>query len=56
MDFVAAMWFLSRSVIAIGMQLIAPLVTQNTPMYVIGQPLDYAIGFLPKSGWELFSH
>jgi hypothetical protein len=31
--FVIAMWFLSRSVIAIGMQLIAPLVCKNPPVY-----------------------
>ena len=54
--FVAAMWFLSRSVIAIGMQIIAPLVCKNPPVYAIRPPLDFVSGFLPKSGWELFSH
>ena len=48
--FVIAMWFLSRAVIAIGMQVIAPLLgpIQNSQRFVAG--------FVPKSGWELFSH
>ncbi|HSF73937.1 MAG TPA: mannosyltransferase family protein, partial [Microcoleus sp.] len=48
--FVIAMWFLSRSVIAIGMQVIAPSLDpiQNSQRFVPG--------FVPKSGWELFSH
>ncbi|MEO9124590.1 MAG: mannosyltransferase family protein [Microcoleus sp.] len=54
--FVIAMWFLSRSVIAIGMQLIAPLISQKPPVYALGPPLGFVSGFLPKSGWELFSH
>ena len=53
--FVIAMWFLSRSVIAIGMQVIAPLVSKNPPVYP-WPPLGFVSGFLPKSGWELFSH
>ncbi|HSF73946.1 MAG TPA: mannosyltransferase family protein [Microcoleus sp.] len=53
--FVIAMWFLSRSVIAIGMQVIAPLVCKNPPVYN-WPPLGFVSGFLPKSGWELFSH
>ena len=54
--FVISMWFLSRSVIAIGMQIIAPLVCNNPPVYAIRPPLGFVPGFLPKSGWELFSH
>jgi len=53
--FVIAMWFLSRSIIAIGMQVIAPLVCKNPPVYP-WPPLGFVSGFLPKSGWELFSH
>jgi Gpi18-like mannosyltransferase len=53
--FVIAMWFLSRAVIAIGMQVIAPLVCKNPPVYP-WPPLGFVSGFLPKSGWELFSH
>jgi Gpi18-like mannosyltransferase len=49
------MWFMSRSVIAIGMQVIAPLVSKNPPVYP-WPPLGFVSGFLPKSGWELFSH
>jgi Gpi18-like mannosyltransferase len=53
--FVIAMWFLSRSVIAIAMQVIAPLVSKNPTVY--DWPLlGFVSGFLPKSGWELFSH
>jgi hypothetical protein len=47
--FVIAMWFLSRSVIA-------PLVSKNPPVYTWRPPLGFVSGFLPKSGWELFSH
>lgn len=54
--FVIAMWLLSRSVIAIGMQVIAPLVAKKPPVYDIRPPLGFASGFLPQSGWELFSH
>ena len=48
--FVISMWFLSRSVIVIGMQVIAPFLgsVPNFPPAVVG--------FVPKSGWELFSH
>ena len=48
--FVIAMWFLSRSVIAIGMQVIAPR------LYQFQNSSSFVPGFLPKSGWELFSH
>ena len=48
--FVITMWFLSRSIIAIGMQVIAPSLD---PM-PNSQP--FVPGFVPKSGWELFSH
>ncbi len=54
--FVIAMWFLSRSVIAIGMQVIAPLVYKNPPFYGDPLPLDFVSDFFPKIGWELFSH
>lgn len=38
------------------MQVIAPLVCKNPPFYGNALPLDFVPGFLPKSGWELFSH
>ncbi|MEG4291966.1 hypothetical protein Q5692_24615 [Microcoleus sp. C2C3] len=59
--FVIAMWFLSRSVIAIGMQVIAPWFDPlpNSQSFVPG-PLPgsqrFVPGFIPKSGWELFAH
>ena len=37
------------------MQLIAPLGFKNPLVYDI-PPLDFVNGFIPKSGWELFSH
>ena len=37
------------------MQVIAPLVCKNPPVYNL-PPLGFVSGFLPKSGWELFSH
>jgi hypothetical protein len=48
--FVIAMWLLSRSVIAIGMQVIAPWFDPLPGSQGFGP------GFVPKSGWELFSH
>jgi Gpi18-like mannosyltransferase len=48
--FVIAMWFLSRSIIAIGLQVIAPSLD---PM---PSSQRFVPGFVPKSGWELFSH
>ncbi|WP_172189254.1 hypothetical protein [Microcoleus asticus] len=57
MDFCRCyVWFLSRSLIAIGMQVIARLVCKNPPVYMIRPPLGFVSGFLPISGWELFSH
>jgi Gpi18-like mannosyltransferase len=55
--FVFSMWFFSRLVLIIGMQLIAPLL----PLAPInsGEPgLDTAQvkDFLPHLGWELFTH
>ena len=54
--FVITMWLLSRLVIVIAMQLIAP-VTHLSPL-IPGStlPLDFTPGFVPKSSWELFSH
>ncbi|TAF58172.1 MAG: hypothetical protein EAZ60_04485 [Oscillatoriales cyanobacterium] len=54
--FVITMWLLSRSVIAIGMQLIAPLASKKPLVYYDVPPLDFVNGFIPKIGWELFSH
>jgi Gpi18-like mannosyltransferase len=54
--FVIAMWFLSRSVIAIGMQLIAPFLYHHSLLYQSQESTPFVAGFIPKSGWELFSH
>ncbi len=48
--FVIAMWLLSRSVIAIGMQVIAP------QLYQFQDSKPFIPGFVPTRGWELFSH
>jgi len=53
--FVIAMWLLSRVVIVVAMQLIAPLLNSSPPEYAVGQ-LGFIPNFVPKIGWELFSH
>ena len=54
--FVIAMWLLSRAVIAIGMQLIAPFLYHHSLLYQSQDSTPFVAGFIPKSGWELFSH
>ncbi|MCC3420552.1 MAG: hypothetical protein JGK28_22215 [Microcoleus sp. PH2017_07_MST_O_A] len=54
--FVITMWLLSRSVIAIGMQLIAPFLYHHSLLYQSQDSTPFVAGFIPKSGWELFSH
>ncbi|WP_293354093.1 MULTISPECIES: mannosyltransferase family protein [unclassified Microcoleus] len=54
--FVIAMWLLSRSVIAIGMQLIAPFLYHHSLLYQSQDSTPVVARFIPKSGWELFSH
>ncbi len=55
--FVITMWLLSRLVIVVAMQLIAPLyytpVNHSHPSL---PPLGFVPDFVPKMGWELFSH
>jgi Gpi18-like mannosyltransferase len=49
------MWLLSRLVIVVAMQLIAP----SLPFSPVNHPsptLGVVPNFVPKSGWELFSH
>lgn len=53
--FVIAMWLISRLVIIIAMQVITPL-TYTSPIEIYWRPLDFTPGFIPKPGWELFSH
>ena len=55
--FVIAMWFLSRSVIVIGMQVIAPLLYSNPMLHQFQESQPWAFpDFVPTSGWSLFSH
>ncbi len=54
--FVIAMWLLSRLVIVVAMQLLAP-VSNIPPVTHSGTlPLDYTPGFVPQSSWNLFGH
>lgn len=50
------MWLLSRSVIASGMQLIAPFLYHHSLLYQSQDSKPFVAGFIPKIGWELFSH
>lgn len=52
--FVIAMWLLSRLVIVVAIQL-APLY-HMPPVYYDPPHLGFVQGFVPRSGWELFSH
>lgn len=52
--FVITMWLLSRLVIIVGLQLIAPLCHLSPINYTT--VLGYVPSNVPKSGWELFSH
>jgi hypothetical protein len=53
--FVVAMWFFSRLLIVVAMQVISPLLDYQ-PVTYSRLPLDFVPGFVPKTGWELFSH
>jgi Gpi18-like mannosyltransferase len=54
--FVIAMWLLSRLVIVVAMQLMAPLSHISPVIHSGTPPLDFTPDFVPKSSWELFSH
>ena len=54
--FVMAMWLLSRLVIIVAMQVIAPLQALSPVTHTDPLPLDFIPGFVPQSSWELFSH
>lgn len=54
--FVIAMWLLSRLVIVVAMQLIAPLYPLSPVRHTDPLPLDFLPGFVPQSSWALFSH
>lgn len=54
--FVIAMWLLSRLVIVIAMQLLAPVSPISSVTHSGTLPLDYTPDFVPQSSWNLFAH
>lgn len=54
--FAIAMWFLSRLVIVVAMQLIAPSMSMTPAHHDLPLPIGFVPGYVPKAGWELFSH
>ncbi|MBK1988223.1 hypothetical protein A0J48_011855 [Sphaerospermopsis aphanizomenoides BCCUSP55] len=56
--FVILMWLLSRLVIIVAMQIVAPLIYKSpVPLYwQPPYPLGYSPDFFPQLSWELFSH
>lgn len=54
--FVIAMWFLSRLVVVVAMQVIAPLSNIAPVTHGGTLPLGFSPGFVPKTSWDLFSH
>ncbi len=55
LTFVLAMWLLSRLVIVVAIQFIAPL-RDAAPVNYQFPLLGFVPNFVPKMGWELFSH
>ncbi|MDX2243136.1 MAG: mannosyltransferase family protein [Leptolyngbyaceae cyanobacterium bins.302] len=57
--FILLMWLLSRIVILIGLQIIAPLVV-TSPVHLewdwVNRPHGFIPGYIPQAGWEVFSH
>ncbi|HEY9834154.1 MAG TPA: mannosyltransferase family protein [Stenomitos sp.] len=54
--FVIAMWLLSRLVIIVAMQLLAPVSPISSVTHSGTLPLDYTPGFVPQTSWNLFAH
>lgn len=54
--FVIAVWLLSRLVIVIAMQLLAPISPISPVTHSGTLPLDYNPGFVPQTSWNLFAH
>ena len=54
--FVIAMWLISRIVIVIAMQVLAPLYPGIPAEHPLPVPLSFTPGFVPKSSWDLFTH
>ncbi|MBR8833489.1 MAG: hypothetical protein DSM106950_05465 [Stigonema ocellatum SAG 48.90 = DSM 106950] len=56
--FVIAMWLVSRLLIIVAIQILTPLhnTSPTHPDWEPPNPLDFLPSFVPKPGWELFSH
>ena len=54
--FVTIMWFLSRIVVSVAIQIIAPMLPLTPITHSGTLPLGFSPGFVPKSSWILFSH
>jgi Gpi18-like mannosyltransferase len=54
--FVIAMWLISRIVIIIAMQVLAPLYPGIPAEHPLPVPLSFTPGFVPKPSWDLFTH
>jgi Gpi18-like mannosyltransferase len=57
--FILTLWLVSRLVIVIALQWVAPLIV-TTPVHLEwtwdARPHDFIPGYVPKPGWEVFSH
>ncbi|MGQ9871700.1 mannosyltransferase family protein [Leptodesmis sp.] len=57
--FILTLWLVSRLVIVIALQWVAPLIV-TTPVHPEwtwdARPHDFIPGYVPKPGWEAFSH
>ncbi len=54
--FVIAMWLISRIVIVIAMQVLAPLYPGIPAEHPLPVPLSFTPGFVPRPSWDLFTH
>ncbi len=54
--FIIAMWLLSRLVVIVAIQLVAPILPLSPVAHSGTLPLGFTPGFVPKSSWILFSH
>ncbi|GAB4186046.1 MAG: hypothetical protein Fur006_25010 [Coleofasciculaceae cyanobacterium] len=56
LGFIFVMWLLSRLLIVIAIQVIAPNYPATPATHPNPLPLGFVPGFVPQSSWELFSH
>lgn len=54
--FVVSMWLLSRLVVVVAMQLIAPSLNYPPTNHPYPPPISFTPNFVATPGWELFSH